>query len=57
MEIGALKGVGPKTEKILKNYAKSININQFNLFSGWYYNLSNCDIYDFYDFIIGNAAG
>lgn len=44
-------------EKHIKNkdYAKSINIYQFNLFSGWYDNLSNCEISDFYDFIINNA--
>lgn len=44
-------------EKHLKNkdYAKSINIYQFNLFSGWYGNLSNNEISDFYDFIINNV--
>ena len=44
-------------EKHIKNkdYAKSINIYQFNLFSGWYDNLSNCEISDFYDFIINDA--
>ena len=44
-------------EKHIKNkdYAKSINIYQFNLFSGWYDNLSNCEISDFYDFIINYA--
>ena len=44
-------------EKHIKNkdYTKSINIYQFNLFSGWYDNLSNCEISDFYDFIINNA--
>lgn len=40
---------------INKNYATSVNINQYNLFSGWYDNLTNCEIDDFYEFIISNT--
>ena len=38
-----------------KNYAKAKDINQFNLFYGWYDNLTDCEIYDFCDFILNIA--